>query len=313
MKSSRRSAQPASRWMGFIGAALLGAAPVCANAQPADLYYERAVMVAADQRCGLFAPEVAAALAAGTAQARGAALRAGTSPEILRQTERAAAVKAAAFDCRSSDVATVASRVKTAFAGYAKITRLTYAGDVAGWAADKNVGRSVRWSLAQETRFGADRMVFGLAGREGAPGSVSSGLVASASFADGAQPYAARIVLRDTSRAGQPYLARWGSGATAGLALSQRLPPASAQRAFTATARSPSDPELLPHLPTGKTTTFGWAFRFPEAAAQELARLDPREAVAVDFLFPGDVTRRAYVEVGDFAAGRAFLAVSIGR
>ena len=49
------------------------------------------------------------------------------------------------------------------------------------------------------------------------------------------------------------------------------------------------------------------------AAAQELARLDPREAVAVDFLFPGDGVRRAYVEVGDFAAGRAFLQVAAGR
>jgi hypothetical protein len=42
-------------------------------------------------------------------------------------------------------------------------------------------------------------------------------------------------------------------------------------------------------------------------AARELALLDPREAVAVEFLFPGDEVRRAYVEVGDFAAGKAFL------
>jgi hypothetical protein len=54
----------------------------------------------------------------------------------------------------------------------------------------------------------------------------------------------------------------------------------------------------------------GWAFRFPDSAAVELSRLDPREAIAVEFLFPGDVTRRAYVEVGDFAAGRAFLQVA---
>jgi hypothetical protein len=38
-----------------------------------------------------------------------------------------------------------------------------------------------------------------------------------------------------------------------------------------------------------------------------LASLDPRESVAIEFLFPDDVVRRAYVEVGDFAAGRAFL------
>ncbi|MDO9247070.1 MAG: hypothetical protein Q7U11_11435, partial [Phenylobacterium sp.] len=38
-----------------------------------------------------------------------------------------------------------------------------------------------------------------------------------------------------------------------------------------------------------------------------LSGLDPREAVMVEFLFAGDAARRAYVEVGDFAAGRAFL------
>ena len=68
---------------------------------------------------------------------------------------------------------------------------------------------------------------------------------------------------------------------------------------------APAGPDLLP-----KGAASGWAFRFPDAAALELAGLDPRESVAVDFLFPGDVTRRAYIEVGDFAAGRAFLQVS---
>src|ERR1700730_14659758 len=124
MKSSRRKARPASRWMGFLltASAVL---PGFAYAQPADLFYERAVMSAADQRCGLFAPEVAAALAAGEAQARGAALRAGTSSAAWRQTELAARAKANAADCRSSDVATAAARVKSAFPGYAKMTRLT--------------------------------------------------------------------------------------------------------------------------------------------------------------------------------------------
>jgi hypothetical protein len=45
-------------------------------------------------------------------------------------------------------------------------------------------------------------------------------------------------------------------------------------------------------------------------AADAMAALDPREAVVVEFVFTGrngDVVRRAHVEVGDFAAGRAFL------
>jgi hypothetical protein len=299
MKSSRRKARPASRWMGFLTAASV-ASPGFAHAQPADLFYERAVMSAADARCGLFAPDVAAALAAGTAQARGAALRAGVSVYTLRQTEQAAQAKAAAADCRSADVTTAAARVRMAFSGFAKLTHLTYAGDVAGWAAERNFSRTARWQLSQETAFGGDRMAFGLAGRDG-PGA----LIAVARFADGAEPYAARLVLRDQSRSAQPYLARFGGGSTAGLPLPQRLPPPGAQKTYAAGARAPAGPDLLP-----KGVATGWAFRFSDAAALELAKLDPREAVAVEFLFPGDVTRRAYVEVGDFAAGRAFLQVA---
>ena len=44
-----------------------------------------------------------------------------------------------------------------------------------------------------------------------------------------------------------------------------------------------------------------------------MADLDPREAVEIEFAFAGrngDTLRRAFVEVGDFAAGRAFLAIA---
>ena len=86
------------------------------------------------------------------------------------------------------------------------------------------------------------------------------------------------------------------------------LPPPTARNAYSAEARSPAGQDLLP-----KGFKSGWAFRFPAAAAHALAELDPREAVAVEFLFAGpdgEVVRRAYVEVGDFAAGRAFLQVA---
>ena len=41
------------------------------------------------------------------------------------------------------------ARVKTAFSGYAKITRLTYPGDVAPWRADRTGARSTAWRLSQ--------------------------------------------------------------------------------------------------------------------------------------------------------------------
>ena len=257
-------------------------------------------MSAADDRCDLFAPEVGAALAASAAQARGAALRAGTSSEALRTLEVSARGKAAQAGCGSPDITLAAARVKTAFSGYAKITRLTYPGDVAPWRADRAGARSTSWRLSQETAFGADRMAFGLAGREG-PGV----LLAVARFADDAQPYSARLLLRDGARSSQPYLDRRAGGSTARLPLDRRLPPRSALKTYPAAARSRAGQDLLP-----RDVKTGWAFRFPEGAAAELAKLDPREAVAVEFLFPGDVTRRAYVEVGDFAAGRAFLQIA---
>jgi hypothetical protein len=60
--------------------------------------------------------------------------------------------------------------------------------------------------------------------------------------------------------------------------------------------------------------THAWAVRFPAAAEDALAALDPREAVAVEFLIAGDRgegVRTAYVEVGDFAAARAFQALPL--
>lgn len=300
MITPRRSAWPASRWMGFWIAAL-AAAPGIAKARPVDLFYERTVMSAADARCDLFAPEVGAALAASAAQARGAALRAGISFASLRTIENNARGKAALAGCGSPDIAIAASRVKTAFSGYAKITRLTYPGDIAPWRADRAGGRASSWRLSQESTFGSDKLSFGLAGRDG-PGA----LVAVARFADGAQPYAARLLLRDGARSSQPYLDRWGAGSTARLPLERRLPPRSALKTYQASARSPAGQDLLPR----DAKSAGWAFRFPDTAAIELGALDPREAVAVEFLFAGDVSRRAYVEIGDFAAGRAFLQVA---
>ena len=75
---------------------------------------------------------------------------------------------------------------------------------------------------------------------------------------------------------------------------------------FTAESRDRANAMLLP-----TDAKSGWSFRFSPAAQVALAGLDPREAVIVEFVFAGpngDKVRQAHVEVGDFAAGRAFLA-----
>ncbi|HEY8571662.1 hypothetical protein [Phenylobacterium sp.] len=298
MTSTRIHARPASRWMGLICAAL-AAAPGLAHARGADLFFERTVMTAADERCGLFAPEVASALAAGRVQARGAALRAGVSPDTLKGLERGAWAKASRLDCASPQLLREAERVKSAFAGFLNYTRVSYRGDMAGWKADRNGGRRTRWRLVQDAAFGPDRLSFGLAGLE-SPGV----LLAVARFDDGATPYSARLILRDSERTLGPYLSRQGGEAMQMIPLHRRLPPGAGVKFFMAEARSPAGADLLP-----KDAKGGWAFRFPASAVRELSGLDPREAVAVEFLFADNrrPVRRAYVEVGDFAAGHAFL------
>ena len=286
-----------------VGTLLALAAPALAQATAVDAFYERAVMTAADQRCRLFTPELASALQAAEAQARGAALRSGVASATLSQVEQRADAKVATVPCNSGDIATAASRVRAAFDAYAKLVRMSYPGDIADWTADRSTSRRVAiWKLSQTDAFNGGTLVFGLAGEDG-----PSAVVAVASFPAGGQPYAARLVMRDPSLAPEAFINALGShgGKTP---LADRTPPRSATRAFMAEARSAADPTLLP-----RGARSGVAFRFPRAAAQALASLDPREAVAVDFLFSGprgDTVRTAYVEVGDFAAGRFFLTAS---
>ena len=277
----------------MLGLAVLAIPGLAVAQRPADLFVERTATIVAGYRCGLFTTQVAAALAASAQQARGAALRAGTDQKALKALEDDARFRAARLDCKSAQVLNAAARVREAFAGYERITRMIYPGDVANWRADRGTGKAARWRLAQEVRFGADRMTFGLAGWEGA-----NGLVAVSTFADGRTPYAARLILRDGAKTLGPYLVVTGGASR----LSQKLPPRAATRGYLAEARSEAGADLLP-----KDIKAGWAFRFPATAAQALAELDPREAIAVEFLFSGEAVRTAYVEVGDFAAGRAFL------
>ncbi len=263
-------------------------------ANAADQLYERTLMTAADARCRLFTPPISAALDAARAQARGAALRSGASEQQVSALEQRARAKAGATACGSKDLALAAGRVKAAFDGYAQMQSMTYPGDLASWKADRSSSATIPfWRLSQMSAFGGDRMIFGLAGR-------GKAVTAVATFENGQRPYAARVILRDTRRTLGPYI-----DARAGRTLNGKVAPRNASLVFNAETREEAPPTLLP---TGAKT--GLAFRFPIAVADAMAQLDPREAVTVEFAFTGrgdEMTRKAYVEVGDFAAGRAFL------
>jgi len=274
--------------------------PAVAHAAASDAYYERAVMAFADQRCHLFSPDLAAALNAAQAQARGAAMRAGMGAAQLDGVQTRAANAAGSVACNSRDIAIAAGRVRQAFDSYSRLQTMTYRGDVSSWWANRAASRNyTTWRLSQAQRFGWNSMIFGIGGR-----GADTGLLAVANFADGAKPYSARLVLRDSARAPEPFLNMIRASSDGHLPLSARMPPASATRDFFPQARGDADRLLLPGDAPSAV-----AFRFPDAAADALARLDPRESVAVEFLFSsGQAVRTAYVEVGDFAAGRAFLA-----
>ncbi|MEW6390515.1 MAG: hypothetical protein AB1542_08835 [Pseudomonadota bacterium] len=295
MTSAEHQKGRARRGMAAIALAAMLSAPTGSRAaEAADQLYERTLMTAADARCRLFAPQISAALDAARAQARGATLRSGVSELQVAALEQRARAKAASAACNSKDITLAASRVKAAFDGYAQMQTMTYPGDVSSWKADRASSATIPfWRLSQMSAFGADRLMFGLAGRNKA-------VTAVATFENGQRPYAARVILRDTKRTLGPYIDN-----RSGRALTGKVAPRNASLVFNAETREEAPPTLLP---TGAKT--GLAFRFPVAVAEAMSQLDPREAVTIEFVFTGrgdEMTRKAYVEVGDFAAGRAFL------
>jgi len=281
-------------------AAGLCAVPALAHAAgAAELYYERTVMRAADGRCRLFAPEISAALAASSLQARGAALRAGIGEHDLDAAARRADGAVSRIGCTSPDLAVAADRVRRAFASYARINAMTFPGEFSAWQADRNpvapvVNRRAvdgpRWRLSQAGRWAgmmSGPVLFGLAGDNASP-------AVAYEAPNGASASSAFLILRDPAKAGAPYIDPRRHD------LAGRAPPADITRTVIADARQAAPASLLPG---GR----GLLFAFPPAAAHALEALDPREVVAVEFVYPDRPSERALFEVGDFAAGRAFL------
>lgn len=273
-----------ARRASLIAAMLVMATPVHAWADAASTFYERSFVLAANQRCGLFARPVAAALDAATWQARGAALRGGVGEVELAARAARARSRAAATACSNPDLATVKSRVDHAFAGWSRLARMSFDAGRAGWAADRYAFTRPGWRLVQTTRTGASPVRFGYAGE-----SAGTKLSAVVSFVGRPRPYAARVVLRDARLGTRP----WPGG----------LPPESQRM----TVWSSGSTAAAAGLVAPKTQGEAWAF--PADLADALAKLDPRERFTVEFVFRDDSVATATFEAGDFAAGRAFLAM----
>lgn len=281
--------QTASKTKACLLAAAMLALPNVVRAEPADTYYERAFVVAADARCNLFAPNIEAALTAATAQARGAALRSGAGEADLSAAAARARSRAGAVSCDDPELATVRARVDGAFSGWLRTPRMVFPGARRPWTANRLDSTHASWRLQQMSAVGASPVAFGYAGK-----GDEHGLVAVVSFVGRSRPTSARIVLRDPVRVPRPWLA--GDG----------LAPASARASVWATGVAQADTTLL-----AEGRRAGETWRFPASAAAALERLDPRETFAIEFHFRDGSVATAKFEAGDFAAGRAFLAMGL--
>ena len=268
---------------------MLAALPGAVSASPAQTFYERSFVLAAGARCGLFDARLTAALNAATLQARGAALRAGTSEMDLAATRSRAQARAYATPCGSADLNVVRGRVQTGFAGWQRTRSMTFPGQGGDWTADRAAYARPTWRLMQAAMTGASPVRFGAVGGI----DRADALTAVVSWYGRPRPTGARLVMRDPSVAARP----WLSGAT---------PPAAQSRVVWASASAAAEPGLLA---AGRSE--GQAWTFPAGAADALARLDPRERFAVEFLFRDGSVARASFEAGDFPAARAFLAMGV--
>ncbi|WP_415289195.1 hypothetical protein RSD66_04760 [Brevundimonas sp. S1H14] len=253
-----------------------------------DVYYERAFVRAAQDKCRLFEPRLTQALEAATLQARGAALRAGRPAVELAATAERAKARAEATPCNDAELNQVKTRVRHAFAGWSRAARINFPGDKAIWSADRFESAHDGWRLFQDGATGASPVRFGLTGK--APQEARPAAVVS--FVGKPRPYAARIVMRDAARSPRPWLGADG------------LPPDAARRAVFAAGSDLAPRDLL-----GSGARAGEVWRFPDSAVEALATLDPREPFLIEFLFRDDSVATARFEAGDFAAARAFLAM----
>ncbi|MEZ5996014.1 MAG: hypothetical protein R3C25_09680 [Hyphomonadaceae bacterium] len=270
----------------FIGAATAAAASEPPDARAA--YVERRGLLAADEQCGLFTGEIRSALNISLAQARGTLLRAGWTNASMGELERAAVGAAQARACGDPRTASAAADARHAFASWANAGSMDFPGWRRSWRA-RRVADQTGWRLSQQIDAPA-AATFGVREHAGAQRLSFALQLARNQTA----PASARLIMRDGARAAMREVGltqRMSQGLEAG------LPPPGAERAITATRST----ERI----QGRTFA---VFTFADTAFRDLLALDPRESVEI-LIQDGRAEQRYFVEVGDIAAARGFLAL----
>lgn len=255
----------------------------------ASLFAERAALMAVDSKCALLAKPVRAALAATMIQARSGAFRDGWSDAKLDGVSARAASAGRARDCRDPLVTDATQRAAAGYIGWTKQQALDLPGADRTWRARRH-GDIQRWTLAQD--IGAAR--FGV--RNDARGE--SWLVLTLPY-DTGQPSSVQVYIRDRARAARPLVDVPGMAPASGVAAG------AAPRSLAATwMASAIRIERLKDEPPRIVVTF------PPALLAEMSALDPRESAEISLSYPGKRAQTLYVEIGDLAVARAFLAAT---
>lgn len=243
-------------------------------------YAERIAMRAIDERCGLLETGPRRALAGFTAQARGAALRAGTSSQRLDLIANQAKTAAAAKPCRDRVVQTEASRIRAAHKGWRAQMTGSYPGTARSWQVDRS-GKD-NWRAVQDT---------GNATRAGLI-TLGQGLSFAVETPD-VQAAGARLFLRDLAKLGPPQANR---------ALSPPL------RGGTSVHLAASRRPAMTKARVDQKPRAGTLFVFSDETTRAVLNADPRDSFEIEITSRTGQVSRLVVEVGDLVAAFTFAA-----
>ena len=303
--------------LGAVLAAVAWLSGPLAGAQGADpailAVAKRWFLTQADARCHDLAPAEATALKGGYIQARNEAIRSGRDMAALAPYLDAARAAADRSDCASPQLAAEMATARGGYAAFVAQPRLSLPAGPASWQADRTRAGDAQWRLVQyQDNPGADAAI-------GLYGPLSDNrFVVMVRFADGAKPYAARLLVRDTQTASQ------GLINPAAYELTDAPPPGFGSGALAFPARGMSEVNVDLH-PSVTTNGLGFTpdgryvgsqpgaqdavrFDFSTRAYPAIAALDPREDMVVEFDF-SDGPRFIRFGVGDFITGLSFVAL----
>ncbi len=285
-------------------------APVCVSASPDSLTetaVKRYFLAQADARCHLLTPAAAMAVTAGYLQARNTAIRASGAMGALTPWLEQARAAAAAAPCDAPQLTSAAAQAQDAYRGFVVQTRL----DLGAWTGSRAYPATTAWRLAQYQSTADADAVLGLYGTLD-----DARFVVMAHFADGARPYSARLLVRNTGLVSAGLINRQARSVTQTAPIG--FTPATT---LSFTARDSADVDIALH-PEVRSNVAGFSasgdyvgksatseavrFDLPTTAWRALAPLDPREDVVVEFECD-DGPRYMRFEVGDFLTGLTFV------